>query len=75
MAKRGALSQCGRRDCEVVTFFESCAGVAVGDEPAKYDWYDGEGDTREEAEEAAIDACRKEGERNCQAVVSGCSPQ
>jgi len=75
MARRGALSACGSSDCEVVTFFDSCAGVAIGDEPAKNDWYDGKGDTIEDAEENAIDACRQEGEGNCRVVVSRCSPE
>ncbi|MFB9266608.1 DUF4189 domain-containing protein [Bradyrhizobium erythrophlei] len=74
-AERDALSTCGRDDCEAVTFFNSCRGVAVGDNPALNGWYDGEGETEEDAEASARETCVKSGQRNCRPVASICSPR
>jgi len=74
-ARRNALSACGRQDCEAVTFSNSCRAVAIGDNPSQNGWYDGDGDTEEDAEADAREVCARGGERNCRAVASLCSPQ
>jgi hypothetical protein len=74
-AERAALSECGRRDCEAVTFSDSCRAVAVGDDPASNGWYDGAGQTEEDASRDAINVCSAHGERSCKSVASHCSPQ
>jgi len=74
-AERDALSTCGRDDCEAVTFSDSCRGVAIGDDPVLNGWYDGGGETEEDAEASARAACVSGGLRNCRAVASLCSPQ
>lgn len=74
-AQRDALSQCSQNDCEAVTFSNSCRGIAISESNARGSWYDGGGDTKEEAEQDAVAVCRRSDEQRCRAIASLCSPQ
>lgn len=71
-AKRRALEACKGRDCRIEVWFRnSCGALATGEGGQVVGWAH---DTRlHEAEEQAIRACRKEGGRRCEVVISACS--
>ena len=69
-ADERALSECGSRDCRIVSRFSGqCAAIATG-RNGGFGWA-----TRSrmgDAERAAIDNCRSEGNRGCSVEARGC---
>lgn len=71
-AEKEALSNCREHgdECRVVVdFWNTCAAVAVDGDIVDY----GLGDTEQQAEGAAIDACTQSGGRNCTVQAWSCT--
>ena len=72
-ARRFALAECRANDCEVEAwFYNSCGAVAAGDNEVSFG---AQGRTRAGAQRAALAGCTRRGGRNCELVVSQCSPE
>jgi len=72
-ARRWALAECNASDCDVMAWFSnSCGAVAAGDNEIS----DGaQNDSRAAAQRQAMAGCVRLGGRNCELIVSQCSPR
>ena len=71
-AERRALEACKGRDCRIEVWFRnSCGALATGEGGQVVGW--AHENRLHEAEERAIRACRNEGGRHCEVVISACS--
>lgn len=70
-AANNALRSCARSDCRVLVTFESeCGAIAFG---GGNGWGGGYGYNHDEARGAALNTCRKYGNKDCRVAASVCT--
>jgi hypothetical protein len=70
-AENRALSECGKADCVVATwFYDNCGALATSGDGS---WGGGHGPTLSSARSDAEEACRRQGGSSCAVKITHCS--